>query len=137
MASEARIDWGRYNLPVLAAGTLAPDCVSLGFIVSAVEDGHVNGERVSTSDVILVREGQELYFRLPPGTEWISFQVRRALLERLGVEVTRKPRIVPIADAERRSLRHVVAGVGQVIGPDRIPEHLRVPDLLADWVEHP
>ena len=77
-ASDARIDWGRYNLPVLAAGTLAPDCVSLGFIVSAVEDGHVNGERVSTSDVILFPEGQELYFRLPPGTEWISFQVRRA-----------------------------------------------------------
>ena len=118
-ASAARIDWGRYNLPVLAAGTLAPDCVSLGFIVSAVEDGHVNGERVSTSDVILFPEGQELYFRLPPGTEWISFQVRRALLERLGVEVTRKPGIVPIADAERRNLRHVVADVGQVIGPDR------------------
>jgi len=118
-ASAARIDWGRYNLPVLAAGTLAPDCVSLGFIVSAVEDGHVNGERVSASDVILFPEGQELYFRLPPGTEWISFQVRRTLLERLGVEVTHKPGIVAIADAERRNLRHVVADVGQVIGPDR------------------
>jgi AraC family ethanolamine operon transcriptional activator len=118
-ASAARIDWGRYNLPVLAAGTLAQDCVSLGFIVSAVEDGYVNGERVRTSDVILFPEGEELYFRLPAGTEWISFQVRRALLEKLGVELTGKPGIVPITDTERRSLRHVVADVGQIIGPDR------------------
>jgi AraC family ethanolamine operon transcriptional activator len=121
-ASAARIDWGRYNLPVLAAGTLAQDCVSLGFIVSAVDDGYVNGERVQTSDVILMPEGDELYFRLAPGTEWISFQVRRALLERLGVElIGRRPGVVPIADAERTNLRHVVADVGQLIGPDRDP----------------
>jgi phenylpropionate dioxygenase-like ring-hydroxylating dioxygenase large terminal subunit len=36
---------------------------------------------------------------------------------------------------QERRIWHVHAWIDKVIGPDRIPEHLRVPDLLADWVE--
>ncbi|MET0459825.1 MAG: hypothetical protein ABW195_11305 [Ilumatobacteraceae bacterium] len=39
-------------------------------------------------------------------------------------------------DQERR-IFHVQASIDKVIRPNRIPEHLRVPDLLADWVEQP
>jgi phenylpropionate dioxygenase-like ring-hydroxylating dioxygenase large terminal subunit len=36
---------------------------------------------------------------------------------------------------QERRIWHVQAWIDRVIGPERIPEHLRVPDLLADWVE--
>ena len=38
---------------------------------------------------------------------------------------------------QERRIWHVQAWIDKVIGAERIPEHLRVPDLLADWVEHP
>ena len=42
-----------------------------------------------------------------------------------------------VINYQERRIWHVQAWIDKVIGPDRIPEHLRVPDLLADWVEHP
>ena len=36
---------------------------------------------------------------------------------------------------QERRIWHVQAWIDKVIGPERIPEHLRVADLLADWVE--
>lgn len=36
---------------------------------------------------------------------------------------------------QERRIWHVQAWIDKVIGADRIPEHLRVADLLADWVE--
>ncbi|MET0663661.1 MAG: aromatic ring-hydroxylating dioxygenase subunit alpha [Ilumatobacteraceae bacterium] len=38
---------------------------------------------------------------------------------------------------QERRIWHVQAWIDKVIGPERIPEHLRVADLLADWVEQP
>ena len=38
---------------------------------------------------------------------------------------------------QERRIWHVHAWIDKVIGPERIPQHLRVPDLLADWVDHP
>ena len=38
---------------------------------------------------------------------------------------------------QERRIWHVQAWIDKVIGPERIPEHLRVPDLLDAWVEHP
>ncbi len=40
----------------------------------------------------------------------------------------------PINYQERR-IWHVHAWLDKLIGPERIPEHLRVPDLLAEWVD--
>jgi phenylpropionate dioxygenase-like ring-hydroxylating dioxygenase large terminal subunit len=36
---------------------------------------------------------------------------------------------------QERRIWHVQAWIDKVIGPDRIPDHLRVADLLSDWVE--
>jgi hypothetical protein len=36
---------------------------------------------------------------------------------------------------QERRIWHVHAWIDKVIGPDVVPEHLRVPDLLADWVD--
>lgn len=38
---------------------------------------------------------------------------------------------------QERRIWHVQAWIDKVIGPQRIPAHLRVADLLADWVERP
>jgi hypothetical protein len=38
---------------------------------------------------------------------------------------------------QERRIWHVQAWIDKIIGPERIPEHLQVPDLLAAWVEHP
>jgi hypothetical protein len=38
---------------------------------------------------------------------------------------------------QERRIWHVQAWIDKLIGPERIPEHLRVPDLLSAWVEHP
>jgi phenylpropionate dioxygenase-like ring-hydroxylating dioxygenase large terminal subunit len=40
-----------------------------------------------------------------------------------------------VINYQERRIWHVHAWIDKVIGVDRIPEHLRVPDLLADWVE--
>ena len=128
----ARIDWGRYNLPVLAAGALAEDCVSLGFIISSSSKGTVNGEPVGASDVIVMPERSELYFRLAAGTEWISFQVARSVLERLGLNITqRQTGVVRISAVERAVLRGAVAEIGQVIGPDRNPDRRPSSEAIA------
>ena len=37
---------------------------------------------------------------------------------------------------QERRIWHVHAWIDKVIGAERVPEHLRVPDLLTDWVEH-
>jgi len=42
-----------------------------------------------------------------------------------------------VINYQERRIWHVQAWIDKVIGAERIPEHLRVPDLLADWVERP
>jgi phenylpropionate dioxygenase-like ring-hydroxylating dioxygenase large terminal subunit len=42
-----------------------------------------------------------------------------------------------VINYQERRIWHVQAWIDKVIGSERIPEHLRVPDLLADWVEYP
>jgi phenylpropionate dioxygenase-like ring-hydroxylating dioxygenase large terminal subunit len=38
---------------------------------------------------------------------------------------------------QERRIWHVQAWIDNIIGPERIPEHLRVPDLLAAWEDRP
>jgi hypothetical protein len=42
-----------------------------------------------------------------------------------------------VINYQERRIWHFQAWIDKVIGPERIPDHLRVPDLLADWVDHP
>lgn len=134
-SSAARLDWGRYNLALLAAGELAADRVTLGVITSAAGEGYVAGQRVRPSDVLVMPERGELYFRLAPATEWISFQVTRALLAQLGVELTsRDVGVIPVPDAERVALRGAIAEVRPVIGPDRDPAR-PVTQQERDWAQ--
>ena len=40
-----------------------------------------------------------------------------------------------VINYQERRIWHVHAWIDKVIGQEHIAEHLRVPDLLADWVE--
>jgi phenylpropionate dioxygenase-like ring-hydroxylating dioxygenase large terminal subunit len=40
-----------------------------------------------------------------------------------------------VVNYQERRIWHVHAWIDKVIGPERVPEHLRVPDLLAAWVD--
>jgi len=40
-----------------------------------------------------------------------------------------------VINYQERRIWHVHAWIDKMIGEGRIPEHLRVPDLLSDWVE--
>jgi ring hydroxylating enzyme alpha subunit len=40
-----------------------------------------------------------------------------------------------VVNYQERRIWHVHAWIDKTIGPDRIPPRLRVPDLLAEWVE--
>ena len=40
-----------------------------------------------------------------------------------------------VINYQERRIWHVQAWIDKIIGPERIPEPLRVPDPLADWVE--
>ncbi len=42
-----------------------------------------------------------------------------------------------VINYQERRIWHVQAWIDKMIGPERIPAHLRVPDLLSPWVEHP
>jgi hypothetical protein len=41
-----------------------------------------------------------------------------------------------VLNYQERRIWHVHAWIDKVIGPERIPAELHVPDLLAEWVEH-
>jgi hypothetical protein len=40
-----------------------------------------------------------------------------------------------VVNYQERRIWHVHAWIDKVIGPDLVPQSLRVPDLLSDWVE--
>ena len=77
---RTRLDWGRYNLPLLVSGSVAVDCLSVGYLHSARGEGSLNGRSVRPGDLAVLGEREELYLSLPPDTEWIALQLPRAWL---------------------------------------------------------
>jgi AraC family ethanolamine operon transcriptional activator len=85
-STGTRLDWGRYNLPLLVSGRVAPDCLSLGYLRSARGVGSFNGQPVQAGDLAVLGENEEIYLRLPPHTEWIAMQLPRDGLVAFGLE---------------------------------------------------
>jgi len=79
------VDYGAYNLPLLAHGGMPGDRIVLGFVASDAAEGNLNGETVRDGAVVVLVEGSELHYRLAPRTRWLAFQVSRDTLERTGV----------------------------------------------------
>lgn len=96
------LDYGSYNLPLLACGGMPTDRVVLGFVGSAVSDGNLNGRVVQDAAVVALAEGSELHYHLAPQTRWMGFQVARTTLELVGVELGPQRGTFPPLEPGRR-----------------------------------
>lgn len=116
---DARVAWGRYNLPVVAVGDLPRDFITIGLLLhTEPESGSSEGRRLSPEDVLVIPEGHGLHVRLQPGTEWISLQVRRQALEAMGIELpSTESTIHRIESIDRDAVHSVIAAVAGIIGP--------------------
>jgi AraC family ethanolamine operon transcriptional activator len=85
--SASTLDWGSYNLPLLATGGMPVDRITLGFILTDDGASKMNGKSFSAPAPALFTEGTELYYHLAPGTQWMGFQVDRGQLEAIGLSV--------------------------------------------------
>jgi AraC family ethanolamine operon transcriptional activator len=80
------IDRGCYSQALLARGAFSPSSITVGFLLSDREPGHINGIRARTQDLIVFPENGELDYVLPAYTEWCSVQIERNALLALGVD---------------------------------------------------
>jgi AraC-like DNA-binding protein len=103
-------DYGAYNLPLLACGGMPGDRVVLGFVGSAVAEGNLNGQVVRSAAIVALAEDSELHYQLAPQTRWMGFQVARATLEQLGVEIgPQRATFPPLEPARRDQVARQVA----------------------------
>lgn len=106
---ETRVDLGAYNLPVLAAGPMPADRVTLGFVLEARGVGLLNGTEIRHPVPVVLGEHAELHFSLAAGTRWIAFQVGRDALENLHVFPLSSGMWIPhSADAGTERLRRAI-----------------------------
>ena len=78
-------DWGSYNLPLRARGSMPRKSVTLGFVTSAESGGMLNGFRLDRPSVVILPEDSELDYWMAPGTRWTALQVPRLTLDILGI----------------------------------------------------
>ncbi len=103
------VDWGRYNLPVLAEGTFCRDALTLGFVLHDDGVAIFNGRSVPADSMLLFSEGHEVAISLPHHCNWVSAQVPRGLLSDLGFEP--RPRVFevwPLPAPVARTLKSTV-----------------------------
>jgi AraC family ethanolamine operon transcriptional activator len=84
--ARTRLDWGRYNLPVLARGPVPADRMTLGVLLNEREESLFNGRVLSPGSMMLYGEGEELNVRLSPNSNWLSIQLDRPTLAEIGIE---------------------------------------------------
>lgn len=87
---HVRIDWGRYNLPILARGPFAPDRVTFGALLNEKENSLVNALTLPPGSALLFREGEELNTRLTPSSNWLTVQFDRQRLEKIGLGLSNR-----------------------------------------------
>jgi AraC-like DNA-binding protein len=98
------LDWGSYNLPLLATACMPADRVTLGFVLDSKGESMMNAKRFNAPTAALFTEGTELHYRLAANTQWMALQVERDLLERIGLSVQRGF-AGPVASVSRESPR--------------------------------
>jgi AraC family ethanolamine operon transcriptional activator len=81
-----QLDYGRYNLPLLACGTMPTQQLTLGFALNSDASATLNGEAVGESTLVSFSEGSELDYRMAPQSEWLAIQVNGSDLQHFGVE---------------------------------------------------
>jgi AraC family transcriptional regulator, ethanolamine operon transcriptional activator len=96
------LDWGSYNLPLLATACMPADRITLGFILASDGESMMNAKRFTAPTAALFTEGTELHYRMAENTQWMALQVERDLLERIGLSV-QQGFAGPVANAAREN----------------------------------
>ena len=110
------LDYGAYNLPLLACGGMPADRVVLGFVGSDAADGNLNGTVVRNAALVALAEGSELDYQLAPRTRWMGLQVDRTTLEDLGVVLGTEASIFPpLEPAKRDQIARLVADAVELL----------------------
>ncbi|HNP35049.1 MAG TPA: AraC family transcriptional regulator [Woeseiaceae bacterium] len=81
------LDFGSYNLPVLAEGPLPKEAITLGFVLHRSSVAVLNGIELAPSTMVTYTEGHDLVAALPENCAWVSMQLSRADLCALGWRV--------------------------------------------------
>lgn len=95
---STRLDWGSYNLPLMASGPLASDRITLGFLLHSAEPCSFNGATVQAGSMLVFSENHELHTRLAAGSSWLALQLERELLESAGVDIPQHLYALPQID---------------------------------------
>lgn len=108
---ELQVDWGNYNLSVVALGALNRNRVTMGMLLSGHGDWRLFGAAVDNGLLLVAPEGSELALCLPTQPQWVSLQVERERLDAIGVDLrctTRNGglRLAGGSDAMLRTLRY-------------------------------
>lgn len=85
VAAGSRVDWGRYELSVLARGDVTQDMVSIAVALTGKGDWRAQGNRTSAGDMVVFPERSELLIALPHQAQWLSMQVPRSRFESAGL----------------------------------------------------
>ena len=110
------VDYGAYNLPLLAHGEMPRDRIVLGFVASDCDDGNLNGDVVRDAAVVVLVEGSELHYRLAPRTRWLGFRVTRGTLEQTGVRLgTQSFTLSRLAAGRQQQMASVVGDAAETL----------------------
>lgn len=83
---DAMLDYGSYNLPLRACGSMPETHITLGFVMNGNGPASLNGSEIQRTAPLVLSEGVELDYIMAPGSEWLAFQVKRETLEQLGID---------------------------------------------------
>jgi AraC family ethanolamine operon transcriptional activator len=85
--TNSSMDYGGYNLPLLATSGMPSDKITLGYILAADGESIMNGKSFTAPSAVLFAEGTELHYRLAANTQWLALQIERDLLESVGLSI--------------------------------------------------
>jgi AraC family ethanolamine operon transcriptional activator len=97
-AGDLRLDFGQYELPVLARGPLSTDRLTIGLVLQSEGPCVFNAQPVSPGDLVLYGENEELHTRLAGGVRWVAIQVDRLCCAEVGLDLPERLSTVLAAD---------------------------------------
>ncbi|MDM4765051.1 helix-turn-helix domain-containing protein [Pelomonas sp. SE-A7] len=112
------LDWGSYNLALMARGQLTRDRITLGVLLDGCGDWRVYGGSAANGDLLVQPEHSELMIRLPPGAQWLALQVSPERLEAAGVPLQRLRERGRWRLGEATALPRLMAGLSSVLSPE-------------------
>lgn len=120
---DCRVDWGCYNLSLLARGDLSRDRVTIAMAVQGQGAWRVHGRDALCGDVLVYAEGSELLAVLPPQAQWLSVQVPRARLEAAGLQLHGCPSLMAgrVRAGLAPTLQSALADLQPLLSPMRLP----------------